>query len=767
MAACVLLMLLAVLRLTSTEDFHGDNISFIKPHKDPDGNIQVAFHHRQNGRNNCVHSAPFTCEECKSFVQSIVMQTDQDNTGQGRWCQSGRLTQANVLPNVSHISLSNKGCCWATNNDMKTNWTDYAHMDLRTRSDTEALNNCPVTTTVSSLRVHQNCFSNIHLLAYDPDGDHVKCHLPADAAVHKNITLNENTCALEKTGHVSEGVYVFEVMLQDFPTKRISLSNGNGTLKYWETSDENASPLCKLKLQFLLEILPSLPICELGHVQPKFLDPTPKHGDVLHATVGDEFILHAKAQAHRATINGFQVSGPHNMNKEFADGEHGIAGLTLTWTPQHSDVYRVVPVCFTAETNESQSAMRCVVVMVSKPAAFHDGVNEGMFESSFTLTGPTVVTCAANRMMVAIKRSTLPDVDVNSLSLNDPSCLVTYNATHIIGSMLFSNCGTTIEDEEKYIFFRNQIQTLRNPLKVVFRRNTVKIGFSCQFPKRATISSSYAIQKSDYIFSDSRVDTFSYLFDVYTDASFTNKVQPSAFPVQVDFLQNVYLSLKAESGLANVRLFLDSCKATPDDNPDNDDFYDLVKEGCVKDPSLRVETVDRLSFHLEFQAFRFDGDNDQVYITCTILMCDVNDLLSRCAMGCLNEEFRRRRRAVGMQTSTQSLTQGPFQFVSEALPSGAVHHNNAEMMQADARENADMDDVYVMKKSDTPKPVSGETKLSRVRMEMKKMLSTNISTMVFGGACSLSVVASAVAIAYHARKSKGNDQKPLLASSCD
>lgn len=65
--------------------------------------------------------------------------------------------------------------------------------------------------------------------------------------------LNQNTCTLEKTGHVSEGVYVLEVMLQDFPTKRIRLSNGNGTSKYWETSDENASPLCKLKLQFLLE----------------------------------------------------------------------------------------------------------------------------------------------------------------------------------------------------------------------------------------------------------------------------------------------------------------------------------------------------------------------------------------------------------------------------------------------------------------------------------------------------------------------------------
>ncbi|XP_077375411.1 uncharacterized protein LOC144017569 [Festucalex cinctus] len=754
-AGVILLMLLLILGSTSAEDFYGDSISFLKPHKEPDGVIKVAFHHRRNGRNNCVQPSTFTCEACTSFDNSIVMHTDQDNTGQGRWCQSDRLTVANVLVNVSYISLSNTGCCWATNDDIKTNWTTYAHLDLRTRSDTEALNNCPVTTTVSSLRVHQNCFSNIHLLAYDPDGDHVKCHLSADAAVHNNITLNENTCTLEKTGQVSVGVYVFELMLEDFPTNNISLSYANGTSTYWENSDENAFPLCKLKLQFLLEILPSLPNCELGHVQPKFLDPTPKHGSVLHAAVGDKLVLHAKAQAHRATIDDFQVSGPHTMNKEFSDGEHGKAELNLTWTPQRSDAYRAVPVCFTAETNESQSEMRCVVVMVSKPSSFHGR--------------KTAVTCTANQMTVAIARSTLPDVDVNYLSLNEPSCLVTHNATHIIGSTLFSNCGTTIEDEEKYIFFRNQIQPLRNPLKIVSRRKTVKIEFSCQFPKTASISSNYNAEKSDYIFSDSRFDSFSYSFDVYTDGNFTNKVQPIAYPVQVEFLQNIYLGLRAESELANVSLFLDSCRATPDDNPDNVDFYDLVTEGCVKDPSLRVKTVDKLSYHLEFQAFRFGGDNDQVYITCTVLMCDVNDPLSRCAMGCLNEQFRRRRRAAGMRTSIQSLTQGPFQFVNEAVPSGAVHHNNsevkiadAEMTQADVRKNTVM--VDVMEKSDTTMPDSGETELSGRRMEIKEMLSTNISTMVFGSACALSVVVSAVVVAYYARKSKGDDQKPLLVS---
>ncbi|XP_057707332.1 uncharacterized protein LOC130925722 [Corythoichthys intestinalis] len=751
-AGVMLLMLSAIPGLILAEDFYGDSTSFVNPHKGPDGNIKVAFHHRRNGRKNCVHQLSYICEGCSSLVNDGVMQTDHDN--KGRWCQSEEHTTANISLNASHISLSNAGCCWAANMDAKTDWTSHAYLDLGTRSDTEALNNCPVTATVSSLRVPQNCFSKIHLLAHDPDGDQVKCHLSIGAGVHHNISLDETTCTLEKTGYISDGVYVFEVMLKDFPTQKISLSYANGKLTNWENMNENVSPLCQIKLQFLLEILPSLPNCELGHVQPMFLEPTPKHGYVLHATVGDKLILHAKAQAHHAIIHDFQVSGPHDLKKEFRDHEHGTAELTLTWTPRNSDAYRVAPVCFTAETNESQSEMRCVVVMVSKPPSFH---------------GKTAVTCRANQMMITIERSTLSDVDVNQLSLNDPSCLVTYNTTHIMASVLFSNCGTTVEEEEEYIFFQNEIRTSHDPSKTVFRSKTVKIGFSCQFPKTATLSSNYNVEESEYVFSDSKFDSFSYSFDVYSDGNFTNKVPPSAYPVQVEFLQNIYLGIKAESDLANVSLFLDSCKATPDDNADNvQEFYDLIKEGCVTDQSLRAEMVDALLYHLEFQAFKF-GDNDQVYITCTVLMCDVTDPFSRCAMGCLDEQFRRRRRATGKQASVQSLTQGPFQFIAEAIPSAAVQHDNGllkvadvQMIEVDVRKKSEMDDNDALKKNDAPIP--GENILNGGQLEMKKMLSTNFSTAIFGSVCSLSVLMLAIVVAYYARKSKGEVQKPLLVS---
>ena len=159
----------------------------------------------------------------------------------------------------------------------------------------------------------------------------------------------------------------------------------------WSSETPTKSPsLTKQKTEFLLptscicvSVLPPLSSCEHGLVQPVFLFKTPSHGDVLHATMGQKFKLYAQAKAtearyiilekdpvlwtcnwehvrnlscffclHSWSINDFQVSGPQNMTKEFKAGEQGTAELILSWTPQHSDLYRIVPVCFTAETNQ-------------------------------------------------------------------------------------------------------------------------------------------------------------------------------------------------------------------------------------------------------------------------------------------------------------------------------------------------------------------------------------------------------------------------------
>ncbi|KAI3377081.1 hypothetical protein L3Q82_000053 [Scortum barcoo] len=700
MEAAALLLLFVV--PASALSFYGDSVSFMPPHIQRDGRFKVAFHRRLNGRSNCAAQSSFTCEGgvCTNFDELSFLQTDRDNTGQGRWCQSEGQTTATI----------------------STNQTTF------------------------SLRVPQNCFSRIRLLTHDPDGDNVRCRFTTNSAVSSNFTLDQNACTLTSTGQISVGVHVFELMLEDFPTKNITLTYADGRSTFREASNTNSpSALCRVKLQFSVEILPSIPNCEVGRVLPMFLSMTPSHGAVLYATVGQKFQLFAEAQARHASIRDFQVSGPTNMTKVLTDEENGKAKVTLSWTPTQSDLYRFVPVCFTAETNETQSEMRCVVVMVTQTSI---------------VQGKATVVCSPNMMVVALEKTSMPDIDKNFLQLRDRSCSLTSNSTHIMGSMSFSTCGTRLEvqrnfytfiqiaavkaDKGDLIAFTNEINSFELPTEIITRRKTVKIGFSCQFPKTISIHSYYNLHKTEYIFTESSFGSFGYSFEIFTNSNFTNKVEASAYPVQVKLLDTVYMGIQARSELPNVTLFVESCKATPDDNPENNLSYDLIKNGCLKDETIRVYTSDQRSFNFEVQAFKFTGNYEQVYITCSVILCEPGSPFSRCARGCLNDPSRRRRRGLSRETVGHYITQGPLQFVGPAV--------SDEAMDA------------MRKSSSVAATAPPDTKSSEGGWRIRELLNTNTSTVVFATFFLASLLVMAALVGYFTRKRRADDRKSLLAS---
>ncbi|KAM7424730.1 hypothetical protein PAMA_000877 [Pampus argenteus] len=665
MAAGATLLLLSAL-LGITQGFYGDSVTFMSPKKTSGGAFEMTFYYRQYGKKNCAGQHSYKCETglCKGFDRGKVHQNDQDTKGQGNWCLSEERTTVTFSTSKPTITLSESGCCWVSNVNGVKQWKADAQLNLGTRSDTRTSNNCPVTTSVSSLRVAQNCFSPIALLAYDPDLDKVRCRFPTDAVVTSTISLDKTTCTLSSTGQLDVGVHVFEVILEDFPTKSINLNYADGTSVLWDSSDTTSSPLCSIKLQFSLEVLSPVPNCEAGHVLPMFLSNTPSHGEVLHANVGQKFQMTVQAQAHHSGIYDFQVSGPQNMVKEFKDQTLGKAEVTLSWTPEESDLYRFVPVCFTAETNDIQSAMRCVVIIVAQASLFQ---------------GDAHVTCAPSKMTVSFEKASIINLDENFLQLNDPSCPLTSNVTHIIATVPYSSCGTKVEDKGDFIYFTNTIASFVLPTEVIIRRSTVNLSFNCRIPTHIAISSVYEVQ-SDYIYSDSSFTAFSYSFNIYTDSKFTEKVKETAYPVQVKMLDKIYMGIQAITNLQNVELFIEWCKATPDSNPENTLSYDLIKYGCRSDETFKTYSSDKTAVNFEVQAFKFSGNQDQVYITCSVILCQTGNSFSRCAQGCLPTPSRRRRE-LSRDTDSQQITQGPFQLVNEYVPSTAENTFNKVLIE--------------------------------------------------------------------------------------
>ncbi|XP_043081520.1 uncharacterized protein LOC122329392 [Puntigrus tetrazona] len=661
MAHAALLLLGLSLSVGPAVAFYGASMSFVPGNRYPDGAVEMHFYYRESGRLPCDPQVSWVCDSghCGDLSYPEPAITDQDRSGQILWCQSERHMTSNVTGGEP-FTLRGSGCCWANNVHDVREWRLQSLVDPRQRSDTRTTNRSPVSATIPNIRVPQNCFQNLHLLVHDPDGDDVRCKCPS-CNKHPKIYLEEDSCTLSSDGTLDVGLHVFEFTLEDYPVSNITVMNGDGISSvrnpYNQTDDADPTPLGQVPLQFALEIQAPVHSCAPGVSRPTLLTPTPLHGDVQHAAVGRVHTITLRAESSGHSIVDFQVSGPWNMSTTLRNESQGITEATLTWTPQESDLHHNVPVCFAAETLQSQSEMRCIVIIVAK---------------SSVLSGEAEVFCQNNSISIAVSKASMKGIDQNWLQLRDPTCSLTSNDTHILGTMSLNTCGTTMEDSGDFLVFKNEINSFENPNEVITRRSQVKISFSCQYPKVASVSNHYINKKSDYIFTESSFGSFSYSFEIFTNDNFSSRVDPSLYPLEINLMDMLYMGISAHSALPEVRLFVESCRATPEDNPYSSLFYDIIKEGCIIDGTVQVFQSDSRTYDFGIKAFKFTGGYTEVYITCSVILCAEGSSSSRCAQGCLQEPARKRRRDVSKETSRHYITQGPFRVAGQTQHSAAA-----------------------------------------------------------------------------------------------
>uniref|UniRef100_A0A8C1T6G6 ZP domain-containing protein n=1 Tax=Cyprinus carpio TaxID=7962 RepID=A0A8C1T6G6_CYPCA len=652
----MLLLLSLALALGPAVGFYGGSMMFTPGNRFPDGTVEMHFYYRESSRGPCGSQADWICESGSCGILTNTEPVVTDSAAENLWCQSEVYMATNVTSNGPFI-LSSSGCCWEDNVHGVGGWALRTHVDAGRRSDTQSPNRSPVSAAIPNIRIPQNCFQSIRLLAHDPDDDDVRCRFnDANCTVchqHPNIHLQEELCTLRRENALDVGVHVFELILEDYAVSNITVTDVSGVSSVNNAVSDSSNPtaLSQVPLQFAVEILPPSQGCVPGVNKPSFLTPTPLHGDVHHAAVGEAHEITLRAQISDSSIYDFQVSGPSNMSKTLTSESNGVLVATLTWTPQETDLYRRVPVCFAADTLHSQSEMRCIIVAVAKARV---------------LSGDAKVICEDNSISIVVSKATMDGIDQNWLQLRDPTCSLTSNDTHILGTMSLNTCGTTMDDSGDFIVFKNEINSFENPNAVITRRNQVKFGFSCQYPKMAIVSNGYVNHKSDYIFTESSFGTFGYAFEIFTDSSFDSQVDPSLYPVQVQLMDQLYMGIEAHTALPEVTLFVESCRATPEDNPFSAVFYDIIKDGCVMDETVMVYPSVSTKYDFQIQAFKFTGGFDEVYISCSVILCAKDSLNSRCAQGCLGQAARRRRRDVSQETSRHYITQGPLRVARQA-----------------------------------------------------------------------------------------------------
>ncbi|KAJ8344295.1 hypothetical protein SKAU_G00316240 [Synaphobranchus kaupii] len=414
----------------------------------------------------------------------------------------------------------------------------------------------------------------------------------------------------------------------------------------------STGPLSKIPLQFAIQVDPPVSSCTEGQILPQFLSPTPANGDILNASVNQELEIMLKATATQSWVNNFIVSGPLNITKY--NTINGAVGESLIrWTPTENDFGEHVPICFIAESQSGSriyhSEMRCIIVIVGHTY------------------GKANVVCTETTMTVEVEKSSIIGLHEDHLRLNDPTCTPISNSTHVIAAMSLSSCGTQLTEDDDNLIFKNEIMSYDKFSDVITRKHQVEIGFSCMYPKKGRVSLEFRAHKLPFVFTEKGFGKFTYQFEFFHSRQFNSMMNPNSYPIEVALKEMLYMDIKASSSIANTVVFVESCRATPVDDPNYHIFYDIFENGCTVDETVVVYPSNRSEYKFGIEAFEFIGQHEEVFISCSVILCVAGTPGSRCSQGCINATasplaHHHRRRAAVTETVRHHISQGPLRL---------------------------------------------------------------------------------------------------------
>ncbi|NXX43828.1 DMBT1 protein, partial [Tricholaema leucomelas] len=112
-------------------------------------------------------------------------------------------------------------------------------------------------------------------------------------------------------------------------------------------------------------------------------------------------------------------------------------------------------------------------------------------------------------------------------------------------------------------------------------------------------------------------------------------------PYYVDLNQNLFLQASLHSSDRNLQLFVDTCVASPDPSNFKTGTYELIRSGCIKDPTYSsYYSPQSTTARFAFNAFSFVSRHPAVYLQCQLVVCSYRDYSSRCYQGCVSR-FKR------------------------------------------------------------------------------------------------------------------------------
>ncbi|XP_077677493.1 scavenger receptor cysteine-rich domain-containing protein DMBT1-like [Eretmochelys imbricata] len=291
----------------------------------------------------------------------------------------------------------------------------------------------------------------------------------------------------------------------------------------------------------------------------------------------------------------------------------------------------------------------------------------------------TTLLCLPEYMHAVVNRAYLHSQGYAAwdVSLNDPYCKPIVTPNYVIFNIPYNGCGTRREGNNNTIIYSNLIKAISSGY-IIKRQKDLHLHINCKMLQNRWIEIIYVAEDVTEV-NETQYGRYDVNISFYESPSFSWPVYES--PYYVDLNQNLFLQASIHSSDPNLVLFLDTCVASPDPNDFTTVTYDIMKSGCVRDPTYRTYYSSYSStIRFKFNAFKFINQYSSVYLQFKMVVCRVYDYSSRCYQGCIT---RSKRDASSYQEEVDVVV-GPIQ-----LRKDGTKNRNAELDYSEHQEDVD------------------------------------------------------------------------------
>ncbi|XP_064790269.1 deleted in malignant brain tumors 1 protein-like [Oncorhynchus masou masou] len=290
-----------------------------------------------------------------------------------------------------------------------------------------------------------------------------------------------------------------------------------------------------------------------------------------------------------------------------------------------------------------------------------------MFSSSLA-SNQGRVDCSSDNMNIVIQRSYLLSMgyDGNNLYLNDQHCRPQVNSYQVVFSFPINTCGTQRKFEKGRVEYINAVRAYWSDSGEITRQSHFLLHVECRMEQDTMVQVMYKTndEGNGTITGTGR---FNSTMAFFTNSNFYSEITQT--PYKITLNQNMYVQVRLRRSDSSLHLFLDTCVASPSPHDFQTRSYDLVRNGCRRDPTYYSYTSGTSSYaRFTFQAFKFLRADESVYLQCKVTICQASDYNSRCRRGCRT----RKARDLGSSQGSHTLILGPIQLKDLEKPDEKV-----------------------------------------------------------------------------------------------